>query len=248
MMRGKLFLSCLAVLLTVSASMVFIPSAHSARPVIASEFTSTPPIIDGVFAQGDPWTTNLQITMPEPDYPITAYVYILNDNDYLYFLVDAVGDTTDGSGDQCLLVFNFSPLHIIVRVTGQGGLYVSNSYDAAIGYGGSPNSPSSHKIYEFRIPWSYLGISAGQPIDFSSPPWKSVSMPYDDNPPTRDNVWPENLVVDDIGTWAILNTSTSEPVGGYVESSNKLSMIAPYLVLLGLVAVVFARRKPVRTQ
>ena len=55
--------------------------------------------------------------------------------------------------------------------------------------------------------------------------------------------------VNDIASWAMLYTSTSGPVGGYVESSNKLSTIASYLALLGLVAVVaavIARRKPVR--
>ena len=231
--------------------MVFIPSVHSARPVIYSKFTSTPPAIDGVFAQGYPWTANLQITMLEPEYPITAYVYILNDKDYLYFLVDAGGDTTDGASDECLLVFNFNPPYIKVQVTGQGGYRTSGlPYDGAIGYGSSPNSASSHKIYEFRIPWSYVGIGVGEYIDFSSPPWKSVSMPYDGDSPTRDNVWPKNLVVDDMETWAIMytSTSTSGPVGGYLESSSKLSIIAPYVALFGLVAavaVVVARKKPV---
>jgi hypothetical protein len=247
MIREKLFLSCLALLLTVSVSMVFIPSAYSARPVIYSKFTSTPPMIDGVFTQGDPWSANLQITMLEPEYPITAYVYILNDKDYLYFLVDAAGDTTDGASDECLLVFNFNPPYIRVQVTGQGGDHtIGLPYDGVIGYDSSPNNANSHKIYEFKIPWGYIGISAGQPIDFSSPPWKSVSMPYDADS-TRDNVWPKNLVVDDIETWPILYTSTSGPVGGYLESSNKLSIVAPYLALFGAiaaVAVVVILKKP----
>jgi len=252
LIRGKALLCCLAVLLTISASMVLIQYVHSARRVIYSKFTSTPPIIDGEFAPGGPWTANLQITMLETEYPITAYVYILNDNNYLYFLVDAVGDTTDGPSDECLLVFNFHPPYVRVKVTGQGDYRTSGlPYDGAIGYGSSPNSASSHKIYEFGIPWSYIGIGVGESIDFSSPPWKTVSMPYDSgdiHSPIRDNVWPKNLVIEDIETWAIMytSTSTSGPVGGYLESSDRLLIVAPYLALFGLItalAIVITRRK-----
>jgi hypothetical protein len=222
--------------------MVFIPSAYSARPVIYSKFTSTPPIIDGVFTQGDTWTTNLQITMLEPEYPITAYVYILNDEDYLYFLVDAAGDTTNGESDECLLVFNFNPPYIKVQVKGQGGDHTSGlPYDGVIGYDSSPNSANSHKIYEFRILWAYIGISAGQPIDFSSPPWKSVSMPYDgggDGSPSRDNVWPKSLVVEEIETWPMLYTAASGPVGGVMEPVNTFALISPWLAVIGLVGCI----------
>lgn len=136
-------------------------------------------------------------------------------------------------------MFNFNA-HIRVQVEGQGGDHTSGlPYDGVIGYDSSPNNANSHKIYEFRIPWAYIGISAGQPIDFSSPPWKDVSMPYDgDGSPSRDNVWPKNLVVEEIETWSILYTGASGPVGGVMEPVNTFALISPWLAVIGLVGCI----------
>jgi len=209
------------VLLTVilALSVTFVPSAHSttiSRPTITSQWTTQPPTIDGAVTQGE-WS-NLQITFDSSTYPssyvLPTYVYFLNDKTNLYVLVDAVGDTHDDSADQCLLVFGFdpSPLNLIkIRVIGPSGTHLSSSsppFEAAIGFGGSPQSSTLHKIYEFSIPFSSINGQPGQPLTFSSPPWKGVSMPFD-AANNNDNVWPLGWTLSNINTYGLLGTAPS---------------------------------------
>jgi hypothetical protein len=224
----------------------------SSRPVISSEWTSRPPVIDGRFVAGE-WS-NLQIAIQGPSYPDSyvkpTFVYFMNDNIRLYVLVDAPGDATDGS-DECLLVFGFEQRVYVEITNALGGTQYHGDFDAAAGYDSSPNSATPHKIYEFSIPFSLINAQPGQPIDFGSPfIGKHPSMPYDSET-QNDNVWPLGLNFDNynnVEAWGILRIGEpASPVGGFVEPVNKLSIIAPYLALFGTiaaVAVVVTLKKP----
>lgn len=241
---NSLKLFAVAVLL-VSVLLSLPAGAFSQGPVISSQWTSTPPVIDGRFSAGE-WS-NLQIVIQGPDYPDSyvkpTFVYFMNDNSRLYALVDAAGDTTDDSLDECLLVFDFQQF-IKVEIIGDNPQ--PGEFDAAAGFYASPNNSTAHKIYEFSISLSYINAIPGQSIEFSSPlSGKHPSMPYDSTT-GHDNVWPLGLVEGDPETWSIF-TIGERPiisVGGFIESVNKVSVLSPYLALFGLaaiVAVVFAK-------
>jgi len=230
----------LMTILVVSASALFLPSAHSTQLVVYSRNTGVPPIIDGKM---EGLWSNPQITMNHPDYPIDAFAYCLNDQSNLYVLVDAVGDTTQEALDECLLWFGFvqsSPGYTAhVNVFGDGQLTGTAGYSAAVGFDSSSNSPNPHMIYEFSIPLSLIQIQPGQSITFCSPMWKGKSIVYDSKT-GYDNVWPKGLNEIDANTWAILQTSLSRPVGGVVMPTNKSEILTPYLALVSLVAAVSA--------
>jgi len=230
----------LMTILVVSASALFLPSAHSTQLVVYSRNTGVPPIIDGKM---EGLWSNPQITMNHPDYPIDAFAYCLNDQSNLYVLVDAVGDTTQEPLDECLLWFGFAPSYpgytARVNVFGDGQVDGTAGYSAAVGFDSSSNSLTPHMIYEFSIPLSLIQIQPGQSITVCSPMWKGRSMVYDKGT-DLDNIWPKGLVESDVNTWGILQTSLSRPVGGIVMPTNKLEILTPYLALVGLVAAVSA--------
>ncbi|MEM3003916.1 MAG: hypothetical protein QXO25_01595 [Candidatus Bathyarchaeia archaeon] len=231
-----------------------IPVTAAARPTVHSSWTASPPAIDGIYTAGE-WA-NLQIVFKSPEYPesyvLPTYVYFLNDNMKLYVMVDAVGDINDHEQDVCLLWFDYKSEHpyrnVEVKVSGKKGVIVSDPFDAAVGFGSSPNSGVNHKIYEFGIPFSHIGLTPGGDIDFCSPFMKYGSIPYDgDN--GKDNIWPQELGMNlpmKLDDWGILMTGISKPVGGLVVSARKLEILTPYLALAGLVAaasVAMIRRK-----
>jgi hypothetical protein len=237
-------IAVLAIVLALSSACMLRPTFAQTAPVINSQWTNTPPDIDGKFVAGE-WS-NLQISMTSPDYLIEAYAYFMNDNSYLYMLVDAVGDKNLVDRDECLVVFGFTD-RVVLKVYGDGTLSPLTGFDGAVGHDSSPNSQTKHVIYEFRIPLSLIHIQPGQSIEFCSPSWKGgVSIVYDADT-GNDNVYPKGLDVSDVTTWATLGTQVSAAVGGFLKPVNKLSMIAPYLALFGAiaaVAVVVTLKKP----
>jgi len=213
-------------------ALISLPNVKAARPAITSKWTATAPTIDGRFTEGEWW--NAQIHMTAPDYEIDAFVYFLNDNSNLYVLVDAIGDTTDSAMDECLLVFGFQD-QVRVEVIGASGPPSTGGFTGAIGYGGSPNNPAAHKIYEFSIPFSYIHTQPGWPIDFSSPrSGKHIlgaSMPYDGDS-GRDNVWPVTLQEGNIDTWSTLYFQTRNEICviqlGVQEQNGTISWLPGY--------------------
>ena len=235
-MRSIKLAGLLVGLMVLTIGLTLVPFV-SAGPVINTMWTSNPPNIDGRFTQGE-WY-NLQISMTLPDYPIEAYAYFMNDNSNLYVLVDAVGDKTQDASDECLLVFDFTD-NVVLKIFGDGTLLPTTGFNAAAGFYGSQNSQDQHRIYEFRIPLVLIHVQPGQSIEFCSPFWKSRSIVYDAST-GKDNIYPNGLDVADVNTWAILATHTrpvSAPVGGFVAPVNKLSVLAPYFALFGLLATV----------
>ncbi len=197
--------------------------------------------------------SNLVISFTSPEYPnsyvLPTYVYFMNDASNLYVLVDASGDGHDNPNDECLLVFNYDSNMENwdrVEITGSSGTIISTPFLAAIGFHASPNNATSHKIYEFAIPFTYINKRPGDSIDFCSPfQGKFGSMSYDGFN-GRDNIWPLGLSPFDINSWGILNSdpahlAPSDPyhyVGGEIFTPNKLAVLSPYLALIGLTGVV----------
>jgi len=241
----------------------FVVLLASSSPVFAStsinsQWTNTPPTIDGVVGSRE-WSNQQLHLVPADGYPIEAYVYVLNDASNLYFLVDAVGDTIDGANDECLLTFNYeSSLPYFQHYARISGNTTSQSTSGNIVFEGSLGF-NGHKVYEFAILLSNINAQPGQVIDFCSPAYgvKAASMPYDpDSNPIRDNVWPAGLNVTDLNSWGVLNTQRqqysppSDPsghVGGELFAANKLAVLSPYLALIGFVAVaaVLVKRRKV---
>jgi hypothetical protein len=253
MIRRILSFSIITILL-VSVISVIVPFAYSQRPEITSQYTSSPPTIDGKFTAGE-WI-NLQIVMTEPDFPIDAFAYFMNDDSNLYVLVDAVEDTVQNPlpvpADECLLIFDFES-NKIIRIRGNNTFSEKSSedFEAAIGFDSSPNSPTVHVIYEFCIPLSYLGIDPGDSIDFISPFWKSqASIPFDPSGgDSNDNIWTPGIGTDtewqgDRGLWGVLSSGSEAIVGGIVAPTNKLVMLAPYLslALIGVAISIMIRQ------
>jgi hypothetical protein len=232
-MKKSLFAQLAFLTMILVLSVAFVPSAHSIiRPTITSQWTTHPPTIDGTVTPGE-WS-NLQITFDSSTYPasyvLPTYAYFMNDQNNLYVLVDAVGDVLDNSLDQCLLVFGFGPNLVLIRIIGADGTHKSAPpFEAAIGFGGSPQSTTHHKIYEFSIPFSYINGQPGQPLVFSSPPWKGVSMPFDQDT-TKDNVWPLGWSLNDINTYGSLGTAPSAP-SPIPEYPLGLPLLAIFMVL-----------------
>lgn len=238
--------------------MFLLPVISQDRPVIYPIWTTSPPIINGAFPTGE-WSTP-QIIFESPEYPDTyvlpTYAYFLYDYSNLYVMVDAVGDVSDRTEDECLMIFdsNSDPNdgYKLIRIKGNSTQATwqksSNDFEAAIGFGGSPNSGVPHKIYEFAIPLSYINAQPGDSIDFCSPYFKeaqsSGSMPLDTGTDTayRDNVWPSVLGLGNTwkysaDDWGIMSFR-SRAVGGYFAPVNKINVLLPFMVLMGLCGFV----------
>ncbi len=242
-LASKKLISLLMLTALVAVAGCSAASTNAQGPGISSQWTGTPPTIDGIFSSGE-WF-NLQIAIQGPayteNYVKPTFVYFMNDNSRLYVLVDASGDGTNDALDECLLVFGFPPNNVDVEIIGSSGTRVTVNFDAAVGFDSSPNNQTAHKIYEFGIPFSYINGQPGQSLVFSSPlSGKFGSMPYDATT-LHDNVWPVGLIETDISTYGTLGIGSHPivaPVGGYMEPVSKLSIIAPYLALFGLVAAL----------
>jgi len=234
---------------------------------ISSQWIHNPPIIDGAIGSEE-WPVSPQIEFTAgggypASYVLPTSIYFMNDARNLYVLVDAVGDNTSGIGDECLLVFdcNSNPLdgYRVARVVQNNTSPImwtqSNSgFVAAIGFGGVP----PHKIYEFCIPFAFLGCGPGDPLDFCSPFFKTSyagSAPFDSSN-GRDNIWPLDLGfssgwMSSIGGWGILTSADRMPwVGGDVFPVVGMELLTPYVVMILLTATALAvavrRRRSLR--
>ena len=240
-MKKTLQESCQISVLSIVFLAVLLNSAYAQRPQINTDWLVGPaPTINGAFPVGE-WS-NPQLILTNPDYPILTYVYFVNNDTHLFVMVDAVGDTTDTSGDECLLVFGFPPNYVSVNISGTSSLNPTGNNDppgmvGAIGHGPSPNSQVNHKIYEFMIPLQGINAAPGQPIDFASPPWKNdfASMPYDSST-SRDNVYLPGLSTNpndqDINKWAILSVA-SQPITP-IPTLNEWGMMMLALLMAGM--------------
>jgi len=201
-------------------------------PYLVSKWSPFPPTIDGQFGAGE-WS-NPQIVIQSP---ILTYAYFANDWENLYVMVDAMGDITDDAGDKCLLVFYSNGTRNEVCIIGASGTTDSDGFYAVVGFYGSPNNATNHKIYEWRFSLSMLNAEPCMAILFCSPTKEEVlgpiSMPYDASD-GRDNVWPPGLDYAVFDTWAQLKISCP-PVGGEILPLNTVRLMIPYALMISTI-------------
>ncbi len=234
-------------------------SALADRPELVSrKFTGAAPSIDGIMGAGE-WPGPPQIvfnqnTEPSPPYTyiIPTYVYFCNDLTYIYVLVDAVGDTTQNGYDECLLIFANGEKYILAEGLADGRK-CPDGIDYACGFGASPNSPSSHRIHEFRIPLSEINAIPGQIIDFCSPhdsKFKCFHMGGSlgfDAANGHDNIWPpgldqvHNMSEASRGEWGLLQLQPTQNQS--IPTLSEWGMILMGLILAGAAMWAIKRKK-----
>jgi len=165
-------------------------------PIINSNRMTTAVTVDGASGTGE-WDDAAYVhvttgTMVNFEY----YLYVKNDDKWIYVCLDAVGDTTQDSGDEGILRFDTGHDEVLTH-EGEDSLHSSSDYInrhflynstsgmwssihctstsgvpfshhgrdesgmvAAIGFGPSPNSGTSHRIYEYKIPMALGDLNA----------------------------------------------------------------------------------------
>jgi hypothetical protein len=247
MARTSVRLSLIIALLVTAAGLLARPASAQAVNLWSHRIVGTPPTVDGAVGATEwPWAPQITIdpsyvnpdpygSMP-PDAPAYA-TFAYTDSD-LYILVDVVGDTTADASDECLFWIRPGSVTNVVEVSGDGSSDALGG-DRAAGFGTSPNAPSTnHRIYEFRIPLSALGVTVGQTVGLCSPFFKSSpSMGYD--PSTgRDNIWPPGLDPNNLATWGALTLK---------DPADAIPALSPWgmallALLIGILATAAARR------
>jgi hypothetical protein len=228
-------------------------SALADRPELVSrKLTGAAPTINGAVGAGE-WPGPPQIvftgdTEPSPPftYIIPTYVYFCNDLTYIYVLVDAVGDTTQDGGDECLLIFANGADYLLTEGFADGNS-CPEGVDYASGFGASPNSASSHRIHESRIPLSAINAVPGQLIDFCSPndskymclrPSAKLggSLGFDATT-GNDNIWPpglnevHNMSEESRGEWGLIQLQPTQQQS--IPTLSEWGMILMGLILAG---------------
>lgn len=235
---------------------------------VESDLAFLPPTIDGVFSPGE-WT-GPQLLI---DSPIPTNVYFSNDDAFLYVCVDAAdeagGDYSQDDLDYCDLFFDtghdeaWTPGHEdLFRIYGVGtkehmvasatpavwdydcDFGAHPGLEGAAGFGGSPNTGTDHRIYEYKIPLGLLGASPGDTIGFSSPtrePVEPNSLPHDYSRPVEfsHNVWPPGAMYDDMATWGDLVLAS--PSTSAVPTISQWGMIGMGILLAA--ALVWSVRR-----
>lgn len=261
-MNNRFFTTCVAGVLVAAILLCLPMSAFAGRtPLVSHNVAGAGPNINGVVGNGE-WPGPPQIvfngnTEPSPPYTYInpTFVYFCNDLTYIYVLVDAVGDTTQDGGDECLLIFANGVDYILTEGFSDGtSCPVGITY--ASGFGSSPNSPNSHRIHEWRVPLSVINANPGQLIDFCSPhnskylclrPGGSQggSLGYDASN-GNDNIWPPGLIeVNDMGAeqrgeWGLLQLQPTQNQS--IPTLSEWGMILMGLILAGTAIWAMKRR------
>jgi len=259
-MKNQRFSSFFAVFAFLLTLTFFTQFSYAAGPGLnCVPLTGNAPVIDGTLSAGE-WSGAPQLTILTP---VQTNVYCRNDEQNLYILVNAIGDTTDDNTvipcaaapnnsrcDECLLVFG-DPDQItahIAEVWGKAGNIIgTNAHlpagtEVAIGM-------NSNRFYEWKIPLSSINAVPGQTIDFSSPLAckfagsgeyciPQASMPFD-GATTNDNVWPVGVDVNDRTTWGSITLGQS--ILG-VPALSEWGIIV-FMILAGAGAVIFLRKR-----
>jgi hypothetical protein len=170
-------------LVAVTAALLCVTSAGAAILELDSYLTSSPPTIDGTASDGE-WDDAGSQAIDN------GYLMAWHDDDYLYLLVDVTADTTadalkdnDPWGDFFWLAFD-------VNADGAITAFVDISYSLSLasptfgfqyfvapgvwtalnesnsqvgtGFGSSPNSATSHRIWEFAIDRAEIGADSSR--------------------------------------------------------------------------------------
>jgi hypothetical protein len=196
-----------------------------------------PVTLDGNISTGE-WSdaTELDLLVVDPSNDLAAYLYLKNDDNYLYIAYDVVGDTQEDNNDYASVGFdtgndaiatdgeephffqstpNTLPMmmlyppgnqvHFFYNATFTDWIEHCNPFDPGqpghagldgnISFAKSPREPVvDHRTYEFRIPLSILGVSAGDTIGFigaSKHRWG-----VRDSSTLRNSSWPKQFTSD----------------------------------------------------
>jgi len=219
---------------------------------VSSDYTDTPPTIDGVFTPGE-WPATEAFVI---DSPIHTRVYISNDDHFVYLFVDAAtysGDYTQDTGDDCDVVLYHNGKGIISQVFGDqsrhceithsatqplGWSMASCTGKAMAGFGPSPDTAVHHRMYEFKVPLSSFNAAPGDIVSFGSPGY-NASMPHDASSGMH-NDWPENSIISYYDTWALLHLAKSDRIA--VPTLSQWGTLS-LLLLMGSAALWTIRRR-----
>lgn len=225
---------------------------------LQSTYTETPPIINGSFTPGE-WPSTEALEIPSP---IHTRVYISNNNTYLYMFVDAAtvsGDYTEEDQDHCSVYVYNSGKGLRITVLGDETKYCESTdsasaplswttiscpsgVQAVAGFGPGPDITTPHRMYEFRIPLSFIGAASGGLIYFGSPEDVFDSIPFDYNGDSpRYNIWPLSANPIDFNTWELIRLA-SPGVGVAVPTITDWGMVI-MSILLGGSAIYLIRKK-----
>ncbi len=197
--RMKLWSIFFAVILV---GAVFIPmgiiqkaSAHVEEPIF-SPLTLSPPTIDGNWTPGE-WSDAVMVDLtPIANNNLGTYMYIMNNDTYLFILYDAFGDNTEDPMDGSAVGFDSNhdgvngpndgdddyfgvgsfigtETHYEYNISaGWWQMHCSPFSDpglaVAMGFNTTPNSGSDHRIYEWSIPLDQLDAGPGSILGFAA--------------------------------------------------------------------------------
>jgi len=221
---------------------LIVTGVEAQQPIIYSHWTGSPPQIDGQFSPTEAWR-DPQLELTPLDFEIHTYVYVMNDYNNVYFMVDAAnaagGDYTEEANDHCAIWLHNPVDDTLINVTAGGRVTNVVGSEAMAGFGKSPNTPMDHRIYEFKIPTYIITFttSGATWIHFASPPTAADSLPYDQNYGVpRVNIWPLGALQGNYNTWGIL-VLAQPPVGGEILPVNILSLLGPVILIAAVLSL-----------
>ena len=247
-------------IVAVTVAMFSVSFGYAELP-LQSTYTGIPPSIDGdYYSTPDEWPSNTSEAALEIASPIHTLVFIKNDSDSLFMMVNAAsvsGDYAEEDDDHCSVYVFKSGKGLRVTVRGNGVMYCQATNDgssplswvsitcptgvvAADGFGPSPEKPTDHRMYEFGVPLNTIGAHPGDTIYFASPFDETNSLPYDSNAGSeRYNLWPPDSSTSDLTTWGQIQLA-SNPAG--IPTMSGWGIVT-FTVLAGLGSVYLLRRQ-----
>ena len=161
-MRGMRNTLSVLLLLAVVAALVFAWAmpvvAGGPATVVNSSWTWKAPTIDGVIEPSEWGSATVVDLSGLPGNTLEAYLYVMNDAQWIYRMLDVPGDTAGGAQ------FGFCENNVIVCILGSSTL----SLPPGKGFGTSPMSSTPHVIFElaplplvFSPPGGYCSYYTG---------------------------------------------------------------------------------------
>jgi hypothetical protein len=165
------------------------------RPAIESRVAVSPPVVDGVIGASE-WSDAVVVQLDgiSEVEGMKASLMVMNDAEALYVCVDAYGDTVRNLDDSAGLAFDtgndgmmtsghedifamfgefltehlhmtYSEYYLTWRT--HCAPFEEDGLMGAVGFVASAGHPEEHKVYEFRIPLTLLGVPPGGSIGFA---------------------------------------------------------------------------------
>ncbi len=249
-------LACMAVL-------VFVSGALAATDILVQpRLASKAPRIDGVVSKGE-WEGARVTPLPLRPTKKFAVLRTMNDSNFLYILLDALGDTGNSRGvaaDYYVLAFDRDLNHkvtpnedVFYSSCQDGRQFIKSYYLSAAsftpcitpekgslgryGFGPTPDSATPHRFYEFRILLSELGADhARWTRFFGGLPGVRLNVTLRSSSPKIDYSYPTNYPWPDMADRMFLiqlAPSSGLPTTGDIFAGVGLIPATPYIDNLG---------------